>query len=280
MSFNRPEHPPALRSRGRGRGRGRYGGRGGSEMRDIIRASRAEQHTLAGPRPNAFSIVLPSGQQAIHPSGVSTPPFVDRSSQQVATTGVYADHTLDITYTNDAGAVRDWLAGLSTTKAFGFDIEHRPTFDKGQLPNLALIQLAPVPGQAEEKKHPVLIFSVYHANAEVPTELVSILRDPEVHKYGIGVRSDRQKLDFLELEPASAGPSFRDLGPTGQQGISLKKMTTEYMGVECTEYKTKRLTMTNWERRQLDPAELKYAAMDAFCGAMIHRLMKDIAKES
>jgi hypothetical protein len=83
--------------------------------------------------------------QHTRPNGAKTPSFARKLKTSMAQTGRYADHVLDICYTNDPSAVdafcEVWLSE-QTCLHLGFDLEHRPTFKPGSKPNVALLQYA------------------------------------------------------------------------------------------------------------------------------------------
>lgn len=203
------------------------------------------------------------------PRGVRTPPFSRQTCLQFAPSGRYSDHYLDITFTNTAATAQDFVERhLSTCTALGFDLEHRPTFRVGQKPNVALLQFAPaVP--ASETHHPVLLYSIFHDAGRIPSSLVDLLRDERVKKYGVGIHGDLKHLAFLRLTEAKRrsyvelGPLAFEAGAVERKTVGLKALVASLLGPECALYKTKRLTMTNWELSDLSPAQQMYAAMDA-----------------
>lgn len=255
-----------------------------------------DSHTLAS-RLDPSVQHRPDGTTVLWPSGMSSPLFLRRATIKLAPAGPYAEHAVDVHFTNDPAAVTAFVTEHISTPGIthvGFDLEHRPTFVQGRKPNVSLLQFAPLdPSSTERRTHPVLVFSLFHANAAVPPELAFLLRDPEVVKTGVGINADRQKLEFLGLDDR-ARQAFVDVHETGrlkqaamqaarEQQIrgppnhkqGLKALTERYMGAEVAGYKSKRLTMTNWEKLELADDELRYAALDAFCGVEVWRLIRD-----
>ena len=171
----------------------------------------------------------------------------------------------------------------------GFDVEWRPNYVKGAVPNrVALVQLAEPGGQ-------VLLTRLVRAKTLHPA-IVDLLTHARVVLVGVGVKEDVKKLtrDFAgcfadaarrrnEAARSRASPALRfaDLGDVaraarsgrgpGPEGFSLKKLAAFY-GVSLS-HKTKALTMTNWEKPVLCPAEIRYAAQDADCGLRVARAM-------
>ena len=173
----------------------------------------------------------------------------------------------------------------------GFDVEWRPNYVKGAVPNrVALVQLAEPGGE-------VVLTRLARAKTLHPA-IVDLLTHARVVLVGVGVREDVKKLtrDFAGCFAAArarraarfASPPalrFADLGDVaraaarrlpdrespGPEGFGLKKLAAFY-GVPMS-HKTKSLTMTNWEKPVLFPAEIAYAARDAESGLTIARAM-------
>jgi len=168
----------------------------------------------------------------------------------------------------------------------GFDVEWRPNYVKGAVPNkVALVQLAEPGGE-------VVLTRLARAKTLHPA-IVDLLTHARVVLVGVGVREDVKKLtrDFAGCFAAArarraAAPALRfaDLGDVaraaefrknrespGPEGFGLKKLAA-FHGVPMS-HKTKALTMTNWEKPVLFPAEIAYAARDAESGLTIARAM-------
>lgn len=215
----------------------------------------------------------------IRPRGIASPPFNYKKEIKVALSGEYQDHILDITHTNVPEAAERFVSKyLTTVKHLGFDLEHRPTFRVGQKANVSLLQFAPllISPLEHRKHHPVLLYALYHDKGKIPEVLQQVLQDHSLQKYGVGIRGDLKHLKYLNLS-ATAQDSFIELGPIAhaaglvdRPGIGLKALIEATMGVEVTCYKTKSLTMTNWELLELNLAQLKYASMDAFAAIEVY----------
>jgi len=178
----------------------------------------------------------------------------------------------------------------------GFDVEWRPNYVKGAVPNkVALVQLAEPGGE-------VVLTRLARAKTLHPA-IVDLLTHARVVLVGVGVKEDLKKLtrDFAgcfadalrrrkqkhshappALRFADLGDVARERGPgpgpgPGPEGFSLKKLAA-FHGVSLS-HKTKALTMTNWEKPVLFPAEIRYAAQDADSGLKIARAMFENERE-
>ncbi|KAJ8609258.1 hypothetical protein MRB53_039199 [Persea americana] len=190
----------------------------------------------------------------------------------ISDTGRYHDHVLDITYTNTPATV-DTFLNTHSCAHYGFDLEHRPTFKPGQKANLALIQICPL---STTSSPAVLLFSLFHADGVLPDSLRQVLVSNDTYKYGVGVKSDTSHLRHLPIHH----PSYIELGRlayvkkrSDRSGAGLKALTEGILGPGVIAYKTKSLTMTNWEIKDLTTAQIKYAAMDAWCSMEIYRCL-------
>ncbi|ORY75815.1 hypothetical protein BCR37DRAFT_389628 [Protomyces lactucae-debilis] len=215
------------------------------------------------------------------PRGVATDRFVQKLVRPMALSGKYAGRSLDILYTNDP-YLADEFCALHIDKQgcthVGFDLEHRPHFAPGSKANVALLQFAPLM-PALSTTYPVLLYSLYHANATLPLSLLCLLSNTAISKHGVGISGDLRHLAYLEL-PQECRSSYKELErdvksvmPHHPGGRSLKALITSLMDPPCAVLKTKRLTMTNWEKKDLSNDEIAYAAMDALCGVLLWEII-------
>lgn len=217
------------------------------------------------------------------PQGIQSAKFNIQLDLPVAALGAYCHRRLLIHYSNDSQVAEEFVrTHMDNVQHLGFDLEHRPTFRPGQKPNVALLQFAPLPTSLLLTTHPVLLYSIYHDDGQIPLCLQEIIRDPGISKYGVGINGDVRHLKYMQLSDATRH-SFVELGPlalsagvSSRKEIGLKALIELTMGQEVTTYKTKTLTMTNWELLRLSEAQLKYAAMDAFAAVEIYSILTDI----
>ena len=215
------------------------------------------------------------------PYGVASQKFALKTECPVAESGPYHSHLLEMIYSNDPVVAADFVSHhMSNVKHLGFDVEHRPTYRPGQKPNIALLQFAPL--QHHKTSHPVLLYAMYHDEGHIPECLQAIIKDSGIQKYGIGIKGDIRHLQYMSLSE-DAKASFVELGPMALQAgvvsrkeIGLKALIQVTMGEEVAEYKTKSLTMTNWENSGLSIAQQKYASMDAYAAMEIYVILTDI----
>lgn len=152
---------------------------------------------------------------------------------------------------------------LLRQRMIGFDTETRPVFSPGQHNHgVALLQLS-----GPDKAY---LFRVQSLG--MGKWLRKILSSPNIVKVGAAVHDDIRCLQ--RLAPFEA-KNFVDLQKIGWEwGIrdkSVKKLAANILG--CRISKTQQLS--NWEAKDLSPAQRMYAATDAWvCLEMYKKLLK------
>ena len=157
-------------------------------------------------------------------------------------------------------SLKEAVEFLSRQKILGFDTESRPSFRKGQHYAVSLLQLA--------TDHDAFLFRLNRLG--LPPSLKKILARSSILKVGVAIHDDLGKLNGLQaFEPGA----FHDLQHmAGQYGIEdggLRKLAAIILGIRVS----KAQQLSNWEGDELTPAQLRYAATDAWvCLAMYRRL--------
>ena len=143
------------------------------------------------------------------------------------------------------------LAALIAEKVLGFDIEIKPSFKSGDRFAPALVQLA--------SRQMVFLIQLKRLNSL--RSLSRLFSDPKVIKAGIAVADDVRKLrEIMTFEPAG----FVELGNLAtRSGITangVRTLAAQLLGFRVS----KGARCSNWERSQLTPAQIDYAATDAW----------------
>jgi ribonuclease D len=98
-------------------------------------------------------------------------------------------------------------------------------------------------------------------------ELADILADPDIVKTGVGLRDDIKAIK--KLIPFTEG-NFVDLAEVAKQkkivNFGLRALTAIFLDKRLS----KNSKVSNWERQQLTPAQIAYAACDAVVGFQIY----------
>jgi len=145
----------------------------------------------------------------------------------------------------------------------GFDTETRPSFKKGQVYQVSLLQLA-IPGK-------VFLIRVNHTG--VTEEVARLFENEKVLKAGVGIRDDLKALqkqrDFL---PVNCYDLSNIAKQAGLQVESVKKLTALLLGFRIS----KGAQTSNWEALTFTQKQIEYAATDAWVCLELYFKLKDI----
>lgn len=152
------------------------------------------------------------------------------------------------------------------TKAceLGFDTETRASFKKGEVYNVALLQLA-------TQTDAYLIRLQGLRNFE---KIKNIFENPQILKVGAAIRDDLNVLqkmfkfnpvNFIELQHVAKQKGLKNMG--------LKGMTEEVLQVSLS----KRAKISNWEVKTLTSEQIIYAATDAWIGLVLYQKLNSIS---
>ncbi len=149
---------------------------------------------------------------------------------------------------------------IKAAKEFGFDTETKPSFKKGEVFKVALLQLATETDAFLIRLHFV---SKFH-------HLKEVFENESILKVGLAIRDDLKQLrktfefehkNFIELQTLAKEKGLKNMG--------LKGLTEEVLNG----FLSKGPKLTNWEAHTLSPQQLMYAATDAWVGLQIYRKM-------
>ena len=157
----------------------------------------------------------------------------------------------------------DFFPLLNGQKILGFDTETRPSFKKGKVNPVSLLQITTC-NQA---------FLIRINKIGLPDEVKEILANPEIIKIGLAIKDDIKILrEINDFEPAG----FIDLQDYVEEfaieAKSLKKIT----GIVLEKRISKSQQVTNWEKEELSEAQQVYAATDAWVCLQIYRKLNNI----
>lgn len=154
------------------------------------------------------------------------------------------------------------VTALTEAKEFGFDTETRPAFKKGEVYQVALLQLATETDAFVVRLNRVRNFEIFR----------TIFENEEVIKVGVAIRDDLKQLqkrfsftprNFVELQTVAKAKGLENFG--------LKGMTEEVLKATIT----KGPKTTNWEANELTDRQILYAATDAWIGLKLYRALRD-----
>ncbi len=152
---------------------------------------------------------------------------------------------------------------LRKKKIIGFDTETRPSYKKGVIHNVSLIQLA--------TEDTCFLFRLN--KIDFPQPLTDLLSDLNITKVGLSLRDD-----FISIRRRSAftPQGFVDLQLLAPEyeikDSSLQKMYAILFNKKIS--KSQRLT--NWDAEELTESQQKYAALDAWACLKIYTRLKEL----
>ncbi|PLX22950.1 MAG: 3'-5' exonuclease [Marinilabiliales bacterium] len=144
-----------------------------------------------------------------------------------------------------------FLPLIQEQKILGFDTETKPSFKKGIINPVSLLQLT--------SKNQAFLIRINKIG--LPMEIANILSDEKVKKIGLAIKDDIKILmDITNFEPKSFIDLQDYVGSFGIEARSLKKITAIVLNKRIS----KSQQVTNWEREELSEAQQTYAATDAW----------------
>lgn len=150
---------------------------------------------------------------------------------------------------------------LKKYTVLGFDTETRPSFKRGQINDVSLLQLA--------ANNRTFLFRVNKIG--LPQDLARLLSDPKIVKVGAAIKDDIKGLQKINDFDANGFLELQDyVSKFGIENFSLKKLSAIVLNFRIS----KRQQVSNWEAEELTPGQLKYAATDAWVSLKIFEKLK------
>jgi ribonuclease D len=152
---------------------------------------------------------------------------------------------------------------LKKEKILGFDTETRPTFKKGKVNKMALLQLSSINNA----------FLIRLNKIGFPNQIKEILSDKDILKIGVAITDDIKGLrkqndfvpnNFIDLQKIVHNYNIENKG--------LKKLSGIILGKRIS----KSQQLSNWEGNELSEAQKLYATTDAWvCLKIFNELEKN-----
>ncbi|WP_276366439.1 3'-5' exonuclease [Chryseolinea sp. H1M3-3] len=147
----------------------------------------------------------------------------------------------------------------------GFDTETRPSFKRGQIYKVALLQLA-VPNK-------VFLIRLHHTG--LPNEIISIFENRQIIKAGVAIHDDIKSLQKVnKFTPESFVELSTLARSSGLQVESVKKLAGLLLGIRIS----KSAQTSNWEAPTLTEKQIDYAATDAWVCLEIYSKLQKVNK--
>ena len=154
------------------------------------------------------------------------------------------------------------IAELKKAPIIGFDTETRPSFRRGQLYNVALIQLAT----------PDCCYLFRTNEIGFPKKLIALLEDSDILKVGLSIHDDFHNLRRVtEIDPRG----FIDLQNYVKEFKIADNSLSRVFGILFGKRISKGQRLTNWEAAELTDSQQNYAALDAYACIKIYCYLKE-----
>ena len=162
----------------------------------------------------------------------------------------------------DEESIEAAVAKINQSKVVGFDTEAKPTFKKGQIRNISLIQVA-----TADK---VYLLRTQHTG--ISNALHRFLENPDIIKIGIGLLDDYNLLNRLR---AFTPDGFIDLNNTFDE-LGAKKIGARNLAAMVLDIRISKSAQTsNWEAQMLTEKQIRYASTDAWICLEIYNKLLD-----
>ncbi|MCR5180197.1 MAG: 3'-5' exonuclease domain-containing protein 2 [Bacteroidaceae bacterium] len=160
----------------------------------------------------------------------------------------------------EADKAVDYLLGFPCV---GIDTETRPTFKRGGMNPVALLQVST----------PDTCFLFRLNRFGLPESIVRLMTSESTRKIGLSLNDDfsqlRKRKDF---KPVNYVELQEYVKPFGIKDLSLQKLYANFFGQKIS----KNQCLTNWEADVLTEAQQRYAATDAWSCLKLYDVMSEL----
>lgn len=155
---------------------------------------------------------------------------------------------------------------LMTQTILGFDTETKPTFTKGKMHQVALLQVS--------TKDTCFLFRLNKIG--LPDSIVRLLEDRNILKVGLSLQDDMRMLNHRRhFKPGTYVELQKEVKDIGIEDNSLQKIYANLFGKKIS----KNQQLSNWEADVLSEAQQRYAATDAWACIKIHEEVTKMKRE-
>lgn len=159
--------------------------------------------------------------------------------------------------------VESAIQAINKETIIGIDTETRPAFKKGVVNHISLIQIA--------TRDCTYLFRINLVGFS--EGLIKLFESEEIMKVGIDLNYDINLLQHVKrFTPRNVIELNSYCTQKGFQVMGLRKLSALILGIRIT----KRQQTSNWEAETYTPAQIRYAATDAWaCRALFVRLIEN-----
>lgn len=147
---------------------------------------------------------------------------------------------------------------LNKHQYLGFDSETKPSFKKGKINDVSLIQIS--------THNTCYLFRLNFTG--LTNEIKSLMENESIIKIGLSLKDDMRGLRRIsDMDPKGFIDLQEKVAEFGIDDRSLKKIT----GIVLNKRISKKQRLTNWESETLTEAQQRYAATDAWICLEIYK---------
>ncbi|WP_422009230.1 3'-5' exonuclease [Roseivirga pacifica] len=158
----------------------------------------------------------------------------------------------------DERSIEQAMAEINQSEIVGFDTEAKPTFQKGQVRNVSLIQVA-----TEDK-----VFLIRILQTGITDSLHKFFQNEKITKVGIGLTDDFNLLNNLrKFRPTGFLDLNNKFEELGAGSIGARNLAAMVLDIRIS----KSAQTSNWEAQTLTEKQLRYAATDAWICLEIYK---------
>ncbi|MCU4165982.1 3'-5' exonuclease [Carboxylicivirga caseinilyticus] len=157
----------------------------------------------------------------------------------------------DVMVVEDETRIDELVHELEQYSVIGFDTETKPSFQKGKVNKVSLLQFA-----TTEKGY---LFRLNKTGMH--PALIRLMENPDIAKVGVGIRDDIRGLQRLIPFKHAGFVELQDyVKQVGIEDTSLRKLAGLLLHFRVS----KRQRLSNWEAPHLSTSQVIYAATDAW----------------
>ncbi len=155
------------------------------------------------------------------------------------------------------------IAYLKQFSLLGIDTETRPSFKKGLVNKVALVQIS--------TENEAFLFRVNQTGLTLP--LITLLENPQIAKVGLSLKDDFHKLhECAPFQPRGIIELQEYVWMFGIEEKSLQKI----FAILFKQKISKRQQLSNWEADELTIPQQQYAAIDAWACLQIYNRLQQL----
>lgn len=163
----------------------------------------------------------------------------------------------EVRVVNTLAALEQAMLDIRGERVVGFDTETRPAFSKGESYLPCLVQLATA------KR----VYLLQLEQLDCTNEMAELMGNPNIVKTGVAMAGDIRQLKRRFPFEAAALVDLGDVASRlGNTQTGLRNLTALFLGWRMS----KGAKTTNWAQPNLSPAQIRYAATDAWAGRELY----------